>query len=180
MTFLRFWASSLPESAGKCIASSRGPTGSGIRNATRHVLIFFAFLLSFQGVIFGALFEPGLPGPSKEHQGNPFSDWAASGEKASRNVGDGSRILSGRQILGFSPCRRAPRPGDRLSESSEQPRNQDSEKKSAAGLAGAGRSRRFRGGKKWNFGTFWDSLGRGRKYSFPPKGAATETPRALR
>ena len=138
------------------------------------------FLLSFQGVIFGALFEPGLPGPSKERQGNSSSDWAASGGKASRNVGDSSGILSGNGIMGFSPSRRAPGPGIRLSESSEQPRNQDSEKKSAAGLAGAGRSRRLRRGKKWNFGTFRDSLGRGRKYSFPPKGAATATPRAFR
>ena len=65
---------------------------------------------------------------------NPFAmldlgrNWAASVGKASRNVGGGSRILSGRQILGFSPFRRAPRPGDRLSEFPEQPRNQDSEK----------------------------------------------------
>ena len=64
---MSFWASSLPESAGKCIASSRGPTGSGIRKATWHVLIFAPFCCHPRGSFLGS-FRIGI---SRAEQGRP-------------------------------------------------------------------------------------------------------------
>ena len=180
MTFLRFWASSLPVSAGKCIASSRGPTGSGIRKATGHVFIFAHFCCHPRGSFFGLFPNRDFPGRARKTKkissqtgrprGKKLPEMSGTAPGSSREVkswashpsGELPDLGIGSQNLLSSPeitiPRRNPRPG----------------------LAGAGRSRRFRGGKKWNFGTFPDSLGRGRKYSFPPKGAATETPRTFR
>ena len=67
------------------------------------------------------------------------------GGKASRNVGDSSGFLLGSKILGFSPFRRAPRPGNRISAFPEQPRNQDSERDPGPGSPELAAPREIRG-----------------------------------